>query len=64
MELNLKKPLVILDLETTGVSIASDRIVEFSAMKVTPGGDEEWLTMRINPGHSDLTRGDTHTWNH
>jgi len=50
MELNLKKPLVILDLETTGVSIASDRIVEFSALKVTPGGTEEWLTLRINPG--------------
>ena len=50
MELNLRKPLVILDLETTGVSIASDRIVEFSALKVTPGGAEEWLTLRINPG--------------
>jgi len=50
MELNLRKPLVILDLETTGVSIASDRIVEFSALKVSPGGAEEWLTMRINPG--------------
>lgn len=50
MELNLKKPLVVLDLETTGVSIASDRIVEFSAMKVSPGGEEEWLTMRLNPG--------------
>jgi len=50
MELNLKKPLVILDLETTGVSIASDRIVEFSALKVTPEGAEEWLTLRINPG--------------
>lgn len=50
MELNLRKPLVILDLETTGVSIASDRIVEFSALKVSPGGEEEWLTLRINPG--------------
>ena len=50
MELNLRKPLVILDLETTGVSIASDRIVEFSALKVSPGGAEEWLTLRINPG--------------
>lgn len=50
MELNLKKPLVILDLETTGVSIAFDRIVEISAMKVSPGGGEEWLTMRLNPG--------------
>lgn len=50
MELNLKKPLVILDLETTGVNIATDRIVEFSALKVTPGGAEEWLTLRLNPG--------------
>ncbi len=50
MELILKKPLVILDLETTGVNIASDRIVEFSALKVQPAGGEEWLTMRLNPG--------------
>jgi DNA polymerase-3 subunit epsilon len=50
MELNLRKPLVILDLETTGVNIAADRIVEFSALKVSPGGAEEWLTLRLNPG--------------
>ncbi|MGB3922771.1 MAG: 3'-5' exonuclease [Bacteroidales bacterium] len=50
MELNLRKPLVVLDLETTGVNIASDRIVEFSALKVSPGGAEEWLSMRLNPG--------------
>ena len=50
MELNLRKPLIVLDLETTGVSIASDRIVEFSALKVSPGGAEEWLSMRLNPG--------------
>lgn len=50
MELNLRKPLVILDLETTGVSITSDRIVEISAMKVGPAVGEEWLTMRLNPG--------------
>lgn len=50
MELNLRKPLVVLDLETTGVNIASDRIVEFSALKVSPEGAEEWLTLRLNPG--------------
>lgn len=50
MELTLRKPLVIIDLETTGVSIASDRIVEISALKVMPSGTEEWLTMRLNPG--------------
>jgi len=52
MELNLRKPLVILDLETTGVNIASDRIVEFSALKVSPEGGKEWLTLRLNPGIS------------
>jgi DNA polymerase-3 subunit epsilon len=50
MELTLRKPLVIIDLETTGVSIASDRIVEISALKVMPAGAKEWLTMRLNPG--------------
>ncbi len=50
MELNLRKPLVVIDLETTGVSIATDRIVEISALKVSPEGEQEWLTMRLNPG--------------
>ncbi len=50
MELNLRKPLVIFDLETTGINIAFDRIVELSALKVHPDGQEEWLTLRINPG--------------
>jgi DNA polymerase III subunit epsilon len=50
MELSLRKPLVIIDLETTGVSIATDRIVEISGLKVMPGGAQEWLTMRLNPG--------------
>lgn len=50
MELNLRKPLVVFDLETTGVNIATDRIVEFAALKVSPGGAEEWMTMRLNPG--------------
>ncbi len=50
MELNLRKPLVVFDLETTGVNIATDRIVEFAALKVSPGGAQEWMTMRLNPG--------------
>jgi DNA polymerase-3 subunit epsilon len=50
MELYLRKPLVVFDLETTGVNIATDRIVEFAALKVSPGGAEEWMTMRLNPG--------------
>ncbi|MFD2595939.1 3'-5' exonuclease [Sphingobacterium griseoflavum] len=50
MELQLKRPLAFFDLETTGVNIAVDRIVELCILKVSPGGEEEVLTMRINPG--------------
>jgi DNA polymerase-3 subunit epsilon len=50
MNLNLTRPLVFLDLETTGINIASDRIVEISLLKVHVGGDRESKTMRINPG--------------
>ncbi|NQX91813.1 MAG: 3'-5' exonuclease [Flavobacteriales bacterium] len=38
MKLNLKRPLVFLDLETTGVDVASDRIVEMALVKVMPDG--------------------------
>ena len=50
MQLNLKNPLIIFDLETTGMNIASDRIVEISYLKVSPNGKEECKTLRINPG--------------
>ncbi len=49
MKLNLKNPLVFFDLETTGLNVASDRIVEISYLKVFPNGDEESKTMKINP---------------
>ncbi|MDR3217756.1 MAG: 3'-5' exonuclease [Dysgonamonadaceae bacterium] len=49
MILNLKNPLVFFDLETTGTNIVSDRIVEISYLKVSPNGDEESKTRRINP---------------
>ena len=49
MKLNLKNPVVFFDLETTGVNITSDRIVEISYLKVFPNGDEISRTMRINP---------------
>ena len=49
MKLNLSNPLVFFDLETTGVNIVSDRIVEISYLKVMPNGDEESKTRRINP---------------
>jgi DNA polymerase-3 subunit epsilon len=49
VKLNLKNPLVFFDLETTGVNIVTDRIVEISYLKVFPNGDEEAKTRRINP---------------
>lgn len=49
MELDLKKPIAFFDLETTGINVASDRIIEISIVKVLPDGEEEWFTRRINP---------------
>ena len=49
MQLNLKNPIVFFDLETTGINIVKDRIVEISFVKVHPNGKEETKTRRINP---------------
>lgn len=49
MNLNLRNPLVFLDLETTGVNVASDRIVEIALLKINPDGSEEEKVVRINP---------------
>jgi DNA polymerase-3 subunit epsilon len=49
MNLKLKKPLVFFDLETTGIQIATDRIVEISILKVFPNGNKESKTWRVNP---------------
>ena len=50
MQLNLKRPIVFFDLETTGVDTARDRIVEISLVKVMPDGEEIVKTRRLNPG--------------
>jgi DNA polymerase III subunit epsilon len=49
MILQLKNPVVVLDLETTGMNIATDRIVEIALLKVNVDGNEEEKLMRINP---------------
>jgi DNA polymerase-3 subunit epsilon len=49
MKLKLRNPLIFFDLETTGIDIAADRIVEISYLKIYPNGDEESKTMKINP---------------
>lgn len=49
MELNINRPLVVFDLEATGLRIGKDRIVEFSMIKLLPNGSQESWTQRINP---------------
>ena len=49
MNLNLTKPICFFDLETTGVNISKDRIVEISILKIFPNGKEESKTWLVNP---------------
>lgn len=49
MLLDLKNPLVFIDLETTGINIATDRIVEIALLKVNLDGSETEMLQRINP---------------
>ena len=49
MELNLQKPLLFFDIESTGLNIASDGIIELSFVKVFPGGKTEVKTWKIKP---------------
>lgn len=50
MKLHLTRPIIFFDLETTGVHITRDHIVEISILKVHPDGEQETKTRRINPG--------------
>ncbi len=49
MKLNLKKPICFFDLETTGIQIAKDRIVEISILKIFPDGSKTSKTWLVNP---------------
>jgi len=50
MSLHLKRPLVFLDLETTGTNVATDRIVEIAMVKIFPDGSRQVKVKRIHPG--------------
>lgn len=53
MRLNLTKPLVVFDLEATGLDLVNDRIIQISYVKVSPGdkeGEEERKSIFVNPG--------------
>jgi DNA polymerase III subunit epsilon len=49
VKLKLKNPLVFLDLETTGINVVTDRIVEIALLKINPDGSEDEKVLRINP---------------
>lgn len=49
MELALNRPICFFDLETTGINISKDRIVEISILKVFPNGNRESKTWLVNP---------------
>ncbi|MBQ9470145.1 MAG: 3'-5' exonuclease [Bacteroidales bacterium] len=49
MKLNLNKPLLFFDLETTGTDIVHDRIVEIAMLKLMPNGNQEMKVLRVNP---------------
>ena len=49
MNLKLEKPIIFFDLETTGVKVATDRIVEIAILKVFPNGNKESKTWLVNP---------------
>jgi DNA polymerase-3 subunit epsilon len=50
MNLKISKPICFFDLETTGVNVSSDRIVEISILKIFPNGNKESKTWLVNPG--------------
>lgn len=49
MKLNLKKPLIVFDLETTGLDMVKDRIIQISYIKVSPDGTESRKNLFVNP---------------
>ncbi len=49
MELDLKRPLLFFDIESTGLNIASDSIIELCFVKIMPGGEQRVKTWRVKP---------------
>lgn len=49
MKLNLTKPLIVFDLETTGLDLVQDRIIQISYIKIHPDGNEERGNLFVNP---------------
>lgn len=52
MKINLTKPLIVFDLETTGLDLVNDRVIQISYIKVYPNDTEERENLFVNPGKS------------
>lgn len=50
MKINISKPLIVFDLETTGLDLVNDRIIQISYIKIHPDGKEERDNIYLNPG--------------
>ncbi|MEY2972136.1 MAG: hypothetical protein RL738_977, partial [Bacteroidota bacterium] len=48
--MNLTRPLCVFDIESTGINVVHDRIVELCVLRVLPDGSETVKTWRVNPG--------------
>jgi len=59
MMLELKRPLVFLDFESTGLDIERDRIIELAFVKLLPDGKRESLVRPVNPGVAAMSKGAT-----
>jgi DNA polymerase-3 subunit epsilon len=63
MQLNLTKPLAFFDLETTGISVGGDRIVEISIVRVNIDNTTDILTKKVNPGIPIPEFSSKNSWN-
>ena len=50
MDLNLERPLIVFDIESTGINWRTDRIIDLALVKLLPSGDREQHTYRVHPG--------------
>jgi DNA polymerase-3 subunit epsilon len=61
-QLQLSRPLAFFDVETTGINIVTDRIVEIAILKVMPNGSELTATYRINPEMPIPIKASENSW--
>lgn len=64
MKLQLSRPIAFIDLETTGVNISVDRIVELAIVKVMPDGSRQVKRKADQPVDAHPCQRQCHTWHH